>query len=236
MTGWRYLARFFIVVPPMPLLMIGTFVVVTAVAACVIVIDPSRAPRALTPILLLQLFGCSSGFDVPARRGHYDLLLTHGLTRRRIVVGHLVASAFPGLVSWLVVATVCYVTSSGDTRATLFRVGTVTALSLVSTVPWATTVRLPRFSGAIGWLLIVATVSLTVPGALTIDLARSVERRSDWLQTAGALLVYPPLLVGHALEGHDALLVAPALLFATLALAIAIWSINRRDIPLEAAQ
>lgn len=99
MSRWFYMFRFFAVVPPMPMLMIGAFGVVTAAIAVVIIFDPSRAPGALTPILLLQLFACSSGFDVPARRGHYDLLLTHAGSRRLVVLGHWVASACPGVVS-----------------------------------------------------------------------------------------------------------------------------------------
>ena len=75
MSRWLYMFRFFLVVPPMPLLMIGAFAVITVAIAAVVVLNPSRATGALTPILLLQLFACSSGFDVPARRGHYDLLL-----------------------------------------------------------------------------------------------------------------------------------------------------------------
>ena len=235
MTRWFYLARFFAVVPPMPLLMIGAFVVVTVAAAVVIVVDQSRAAGALTPVLLLQLFGNSSGFDVPARRGHYDLLLTHGDARRRIIVGHWAASAIPGVVSWLVLAAVYSATGDDGDGTALFSAGTVTAVSLVSTIPWATTARLPRFSGAIGWLLIVATLSLVAPGMLVVELSGS-ESWTAWLRTAWAVLVYPPLLVGQQLEGTDGFVILPALLFAIVALLIAFWSVNRRDIPLEAAQ
>ena len=181
MTRWLYLARFFAVVPPMPLLMIGAFVVVTVASVGVIVVEPTRTAGALTPVLLLQLFGTSSGFDVPARRGHYDLLLTHGDARRRIIVGHWAASALPGVTSWLVLGVVSCVTMSGDERSSLFTLGTLTAVSLVSTIPWATTVRLPRFSGAIGWLLIIATMSLIAPGMLALDESRS-GGLEPWLQ------------------------------------------------------
>src|SRR5678816_1999866 len=153
MTRWLYLARFFLVVPPMPLLMVGALLVATGVSAAVIVVEPSRTSGALTPILLLQLFACSSGFDVPARRGHYDLLLTHGEARRRVIVAHWGASAAPGLLCWLLIAAVRCAISNGSERTLLLNVGTVTAMILVSTIPWAITVRLPRFSGAIGWLL-----------------------------------------------------------------------------------
>ena len=232
MKRWMYLARFFVVVPPMPLLMIGAFVVMTVASAIVIVVDPSRATGALTPILLLQLFGASSGFDVPARRGHYDLLLTHGGPRRWIIVAHWMASALPGVASWLTLAVICGIAGRG--RVSLFSSGTLVAVGLVSTIPWATTVRLPRFAGAIAWLLIAATVSLVTPGILTLD-APSQEWRS-WAQSAWGSLVYPPLLVGKHLVGADALRVVPGLLFAALAFVIAFRSVNRRDIPLEAAQ
>ena len=235
MTRWLYLARFFAVVPPMPLLMIGAFVVVTAASAAVVVVEPTRTGGALTPVLLLQLFGTSSGFDVPARRGHYDLLLTHGEARRRIIIGHWAASALPGVTSWLLLGAVSVATTGGDERSSLFTLGTMTAVSLVSTIPWATTVRLPRFSGAIGWLLIISTMSLVAPGMLVLDEGRLVGLES-WLQTAWAVLVYPPLLVGRRLEGAEGLLVLPALIFAVAALTVAFVSVNRRDIPLEAAQ
>src|SRR6185503_16419617 len=235
MTRWLYLARFFLVVPPMPLLMVGGLFVATGVSAAVIVVEHSRASGALTPILLLQLFACSSGFDVPARRGHYDLLLTHGEARRGIIVAHWAASAFPGVLCWLALAIVDYTSNSGDSRAALFNRGTLSAVILVSTIPWATTVRLPRFSGAIGWLLIVAILSLAAPRLLARDMSASIVGWNEWLKASGAVLAYPPLLVGQDLGGRQTLVV-PGLLFAMSTLLIACWSINRRDIPLEAAQ
>src|SRR6188474_3842015 len=135
MTRWLYLARFFLVVPPMPLLMVGALIVATSVAAVVIVVEPSRVSGALTPILLLQLFACSSGFDLPARRGHYDLLLTHGEARGRVIVAHWIASALPGVLCWLLVAVVGYAVNRGDSRATLLNAGTLSAVMLVSTIP-----------------------------------------------------------------------------------------------------
>jgi hypothetical protein len=232
MTRWLYLARFFLVVPPMPLLM----VVATIISVGVIVVEPSRVSGVLTPILLLQLFACSSGFDVPARRGHYDLLLTHGETRRRVIVAHWAASALPGVLCCLLLAIVDYTAGGGESRGALLNGGTLSAVILVSTIPWATTVRLPRFSGAIGWLLIVATLSLVAPRMLAVDVSASIPGWNDWSKAAWAVLVYPPLLVGQSLGGAGTLIVVPGLLFALVALLVAFWSVNRRDIPLEAAQ
>ena len=236
MTRWLYLARFFLVVPPMPLLMVGALLVVTGVSAVVILVEPGRAAAALRPILLLQLFACSSGFDVPARRGHYDLLLTRGEPRRRVIVAHWAASALPGVLCWVLLAIVGYAVNSRGSRAALINAGTLAAVVLVSTIPWATTARLPRFSGAIGWLLILGMLSLVAPRMLAIDLSTSIEGWKEWLKVAWAVLVYPPLLVGQSLGGRETLIVVPGLLFAMVVLLVAFWSVNRRDIPLEAAQ
>ena len=235
MIRLAYLARFFVVVPPMPLLMLGTFAAVTAVAIVVILLDPSRAAGALTPILLLQLFACASGFEVPARRGHFDLLLTHGVPRRLIVVGHWCASAMPGLLAWLAAAAVAEVRGLGG-QPSLFSIGTSCAMLFVSTSPWAATARLPRFSGAIGWLLILAMVSLLMPPFRGLDLEGTGQSWQAWLTTAVTFLVFPPALVGQALSGRDALVVIPGAMLSTVTMIGAIWSIGRRDIPLEAAQ
>jgi hypothetical protein len=68
-----YLVRFFHVVPPVPTMMVGTFVSLTLAAALAIVNDPQCASGALIPVLVLQSLAASSGFSLPARRGHYDL-------------------------------------------------------------------------------------------------------------------------------------------------------------------
>ena len=235
MTRLAYLARFFVAVPPMPLLMLGAFAVVTLVAIVMILLDPTRAAGAMTPILLLQLFACASGFDVPARRGHFDLLLTHGIPRRLIVLGHWCASTLPGLASWLVTATAAQVMAR-DRVVSLFSVGTICAVLLVSTIPWATTTRLPRFSGAIGWLLILATLSLLMPPFAGLDVEGSGGSWERWATVSLAVLVYPPMLVGRAPGGRDALVLLPAAIGSAVTVAIALWSIGRRDIPLEAAQ
>ena len=246
MSRWLYVFRFFAVAPPMPLLMIGALVVVTSVAAIVIVVEPKTTARALTPVLLLQIFACSSGFDVPARRGHYDLLMTRGQTRLQIVTAHWAASALPGVTGWLVLAFVCATVGAEPSHVSLFSSGTVAAMALVSTIPWAVTLRLPRFAGAIGWLLVVTLAMLVVPDVLMTQISgdgSAVGRALPglpgllaWVQTAGAVLIYPPLLVGSDLSGAHALVVLPGIVFAAAALTVGFWSAIRRDIPLEAAQ
>jgi hypothetical protein len=236
MNRWLYMMRFFAVVPPMPLLMIGAFATVTVTIAAIVFFDPSRARDALTPILLLQVFACASGFDVPARRGHYDLLLTHTGSRRVVLFGHWLASSCPGVLCWLLLAGVCRIAAGPDAGGLLLSTGSAAAVCLVSTIPWATTTRLPRFSGAIGWLLIVATLALATPRVFSPGAEHSMEEWSAWMWTAGTVLLYPPLLVGRSLDAAEALMAVPALLVASGALSLALWSADRRDIPLEAAQ
>ena len=236
MSRWLYVVRFFAVAPPMPLLMIGAFVVVTSAAAIVMVVEPQTMARALTPVLLLQLFACSSGFDVPARRGHYDLLISRGQTRLQIVTAHWAASALPGIVSWLALAVLSRAAGDEPNHVSLFSGGTIVAMSLISTLPWAITVRLPRFAGAIGWLLLATLVMLVEPDVLTTSVASTGGGWQVWLETAGAILIYPPLLVGGDLSRSNGFVVLPGLLAAAAALTIGFWSTIRRDIPLEAAQ
>src|ERR1044071_2001279 len=96
--------RFFRVVPPVPSLMMTTFVVVTIASVVAIGIDPTHTRGTLNAVLLLQAFACSSGFAGHARRGYYDLLLTRGERRGIIATVHCVMSAVPGVASWVVVS------------------------------------------------------------------------------------------------------------------------------------
>src|SRR5687768_3803001 len=112
-----YLVRFFHIVSPMPPLMGVTFVVTTTVSDAGVAVDPDRVQQALTPLLMLQLFACSSGFLIPARRGHFDLLLTAGESRLRIAAVHWFMSVLPGLACWFVVG-LCEAVATRGAQAT----------------------------------------------------------------------------------------------------------------------
>ena len=73
---------------PSPRSIVWTFVVIVAVGVTGYRARPSRSAGAMVPVLLLQLFAASSGFEVPARRGHYDLLLTSGHHRIWMALVH----------------------------------------------------------------------------------------------------------------------------------------------------
>lgn len=233
MSELRYLLHFFRVVPPVSSMMTMTFVVMTTLAAGVIVGHPDRAAGALTPVLLLQLFATSSGFFVPARRGHYDLLLTRGGSRTLVALTHWATSAAPGVASWLVLAIVELVATAG-TRATLLASGTCLAVALLSTLPWALTVSLPRFSGGIGWLLVLVTTASTSTRPVIDWRGESMLAGSWW--PAWSLLIYPVAVVGQRLDTPQLAAAAPAFALAACAMASACRWIARADVPLEAAQ
>ena len=224
-----YAVRFFYIVTPIPPLIVPAFAVCVVAGAAVIVVSPDRAEGVLTPILLLQAFACSSGFDGPARRGFYDLILTKGERRPVIAAVQWCASAAPGLMAWLLIAAVDVVSGFPDKPGTLTS-GSVAALALVSTIPWALTVRLPRFAAAVGWLLLLAITALIAPGFQESTVSDS------YLASVVFATLYPPAMVGRELTGAWALIAAPALVAAACSMCAALAGIDRRGIPLEAAQ
>jgi hypothetical protein len=226
-----YPIRFFRVVAPLPPLIAWTFLVLVSTGALVIARDPTRAPGAMVPILLLQLFAASSGFEVPARRGHYDLLLTSGYGRLWMALVHWGMSISQGIAAWLVLIVIEQVASEGA-ESKLVASGTCAAVGLVSTLPWAITVRLPRFSGGIGWLLALA-ISASIWPALSMT---SSGDAMTLLASAWRFLVYPPILVGHALPPDEAIIAAPALVLACGSMVAACRWVSRASVPLEAAQ
>jgi hypothetical protein len=232
-SGILYLIRFFQVVSPLSGLVVWTFGALVAAAGFVVVVDPERTAGALAPLLVLQMFAASSGFALPARRGHYDLLLTRTGRRTSIALIHWLTSIAPGIASWLIVASVESL-ASGRASAALAS-GTCVAVVLVSTIPWAITVALPRFSGGIGWLLLltVAGVTFSPDGNEWLNVRGGSDR---WLTTAWASLVYPMSVVGRHLSSDDILTVAPALGLAMVTMVCACMWVQHESFPLEAAQ
>jgi len=224
--------RFFRAVPPVPPFMAGTFVVLVLIAGTAVIREPSRAAGALAPVLLLQMLAAASGFSTPARRGHYDLLLT-GEDRLLVALVHWLASVAPGLASWLALA--CVELAVAGTRGSLLTSGTLGAMAIVSTLPWALTVGLPRFSAGIGWLLILTTASRTFAIPMFEDWAVG-PTRADLASAAFQFLLNPSVGVGQSLTDGRWLAAVPAGLLAVTAMCVAVWWVSRADVPLEAAQ
>jgi hypothetical protein len=215
---WWTLLRFFRVMPPLPPLLVGCFAVVVVAFVLATPAGVAEPGSATVPILFVQLFAAASGFGAPARRGHFDLLFTRFQRRASIAAAHWVSSTAPGMAAWLCIVSLELSTGRPPVAATS---GTAAAMVLVSTLPWAITAALPRFSGAIGWLLALVTASV-IP---------SSRGAPAWLR----FLVYPGDVVGESVLATP-LDVAPALGVAAVAVIAAITWIERMDIPLEAGQ
>jgi len=229
MTSTVSLVRFFRIVPTVPPLTLYAFGAVVACALVTAAVDPSRTDRALVPLVVLQGFATSSSLLAPARRGYYDLLLTSGAGRLRVSGIHWLMSAAPGVASWIVVAASEFILTSG-TRHAAAASGTMVAMVIVSTISWAATISLPRFAGAIAWLLLALMTSTFVP-------AQGMTLLGDHqpLPVVVLPLVYPVAILGRDVTGQP-WMVVPALVVAVICMAAALVWILWKDIPLEAAQ
>lgn len=229
-----YPLRFFHVVAPVSRLTMATFVVLATAASVKVAIDPGSTAGALLPIFVLQVFAAASGFAIPARRGHYDLLLTRGDSRVRIALAQWMTTVAPGIAAWLAVSCVEAVATLGH-GAIARASGTVTTAFLVSTLPWAITVPLPRFSGAIGWLLVLVTAMSFAPSHASAVVWPGTEQSTDLISGLRALL-FPMSLIGRDVGVAFIVLAAPAVLIAVVAMTTAVIWIHRADFALEAAQ
>jgi hypothetical protein len=218
MANLRYVFRYFRVVPPNPALLTGAFAVITVVGMLSFALTADDGAAAAVPVVVLQAFGASTGFSAPARRGYFDLLLSRGEPRTRIALVQWLTAITPGITSWAMLAA-AYALIRGTAGSPLVTSGTMLALVMASTIPWAVTVALPRFSGAIGWLLLVSLGA--TGGVVWPDPVRDI--------------VFPINVVGERVD-HRVDVVMPALMLSTLSVAIALWWVHRTDIRLESAQ
>jgi hypothetical protein len=213
-----FLIRFFLVVPPVPALMMFGFAASVGCGGVALALRATDPHGALAPIFLLQTLAVSSGFAVPARRGHYDLLLTSGVTRLRIGVAHLLASALPGVTAWVILGGFEAATGWGAAPVVL-ATGTIAALGIVSVLSWAATVPLPRLTGGILWLLMfVAPIDHQI-----------------WPPSVRAV-VLPWTLVGRSVFTVGAVSAVVTTAVVGIALVLALWWICRTDVTLQVAR
>lgn len=218
MANLLYVLRYFRVVPPIPMLLTSSFAVVTLVGVLSIAFGGDGGASTALPVIVLQAFSASTGFSAPARRGYFDLLMARGEPRARIALAQWLTAITPGVLSWASLAGVQALLHR-TVGNQLLASGTLMALLMASTIPWAVTVGLPRFSGAIGWLLVVCIGA--VGGVVWPEPVRAV--------------VFPIHVLGESVGGRRSVLI-PALLLALLSMVIALWWVQRTDVRLEAAQ
>jgi hypothetical protein len=151
----RFAFRYFRVVRVVPPIFFGGFTLAIVLAGVQLIRDPSTAVFAMNPVLKLHLFAASSGFQLPARRGYYDLLLASSAARWQVVIAHCGASVVPGLVSWLCVALLEVAVSRGE-HAAAASAGTCMAFVAWSIIAWVVAVFSSRTAATIAWVVIVS--------------------------------------------------------------------------------
>jgi hypothetical protein len=226
--------RFFGIVPLHSTYMLLGLVALGVSGVAQLVIDPGRGTDAAVPVCLLQMFAVSSGFSVPARRGHFDAVLTGGSSRLGVALTHWLVSVAPGVAVWLTLG-VCEQALAPPGRGAVFSNGTIVAMVLISTLGWALSVPLPRLSGGVIWL-VVLFVALTASGDWRAALPAVAGHGASAWSLVGMSLVCPLLLVGTVLEPRELLTLLPVLGAALLIAAAAVVWIGRANICLEASQ
>ncbi|MEO8430219.1 MAG: hypothetical protein ABI592_01835 [Acidobacteriota bacterium] len=140
-------------------------------------------------LLLVQALAVSTGFESHASRGYYDPPLAL-CSRRRAAAAHFVASALPGVAAWIAIGIVETV-AGGGALALAFRPASLLALALVSTLPWAVSVRFGPFTGGVAWLILWGALFLTGRGFRLIPLFQGAEPQGTVLVRTAAGILLP---------------------------------------------
>jgi hypothetical protein len=208
-------ARFFALVGLHPSHALIVVSIVAAIGMVTVWLDAREIDSGLGMILFAQMYLASSGFAARARQGHFDPILTSGLSRTGIVACHWLISIAPGLVAWLAVVAVA-VFSASDAAVSALSGPRAGGLLIVSTLAWVAGFALPR--GAAGMLWMAMLVAL-------------VSQRTDLLasRSAAVLLMCPFLLLGNR-TGVSAEAVVVAVLVSVVALFLVWRTADRLDI------
>jgi hypothetical protein len=214
--------------PAAPLTVVfGVLAIGAATLECV---EGGASDWVLASIALVQLFASSTGFMRPATRGHYDPILL-GRSRVSAALGHFAVSASPGFAAWIACGA-SQAVAAGSAAVPAFLPAGWATIFLVSSVPWAASVRSAPFLGGALWLLV--SVSLVVSGRVLGPLGRLHAAAPTWaaehpLEALGLGLTVPVVI--PSLEWPPGILVAFGAA-AALALAGGVAIVARAEFPL----
>lgn len=235
MATWVLLFRYFRTVAPVPAPVSALTAMVFVICVALAVVVPETTATPLASLLVLQIFAASSGVVMPARRGYYDPLLSRGVGRAQLLSGQWLASTIGCVACWGGIAVLERGLSGPAAPDRALASGSLVALWLASSLPWAANVALPRSAAAIAWLVVLVAVLTTVPsGQAFLDGALARDAPSAW--GAVATLVYPMGLVGRPLTPAQWLTVTPGLTLSFAAPVAAFLWFARADLPLEVSQ
>jgi hypothetical protein len=227
-----FLVAFFRAAPPVTRPMVLCLWGTVGLGGVALAAGVAGGATVLTPLLVLQIFAASSGFGLAMRRGHYDLVLSRGVSLAGLMAAHWLASIAPGLTAWLAVAALERLLSPAGAEA--LTSGSVLAFLLASSLPWALTTPLPRFGAAIGWLVLLVTSLAVVPSG-QLQLVDALRGPRPTALGALAVVTYPMGLLGLDAARLPAGTVSPGLVCALGSMLGALAWHRRAEVPLETA-
>ena len=231
--------RYFHVVSPQPRYVPMGLALVVVLGGWLLRANPADVGAPFVPLLFLQMFASSSEFNGPASRGYFDALLVSGWSRPAVAASHWVAAVLPGVTAWAALG-LLELAMADPQQAIGFEPRSLVALLLVSTIPWALTLPLPRFSGGLLWTVLMLVLTMTRSGATFLRNAVAVTEGApagDLATVAAALAACPLLFLNPSATSASAsafVLVTEAAL-AVLAFAGGVAYVTWREYPMAQA-
>ena len=231
--------RYFHVVSPQPRFVPMGLALVVVLGGWLLRANPADVGAPFVPLLFLQMFASSSEFNAPASRGYFDALLVSGWSRPAVAASHWVAAVLPGVTAWAALGSL-ELAMADPQHAIGFEPRSLVALLLVSTIPWALTLPLPRFSGGLLWTVLMLVLIMTRSGTTFLGNAVAATEGAppgDLATVAAALAACPLLFLSSSAASVSAsafVLVTDAAL-AVLAFAGGVAYVARREYPMAQA-
>jgi len=198
--------------------------------------DDLRGPYIV--LLLCQSFSASTGYAPRARRGHFDQLLAGRSSRIRFALTHAAMSTALGIIVWLAISLLDALSAGGRFPLGLMP-RAVAALVYISALAWALSVPFSRYSAGVLWL--VSAVALAASGKLMTLRNSYVAASETWVgvwQSAGPVLLFPPLMVAEPSASSSVVIVLVVVVVA--AAVAALWAgmafVVRYSLSLEDAE
>jgi hypothetical protein len=171
-------------------------VILVVLGAWMTVTAPGELDSALGLVLFLQMFLASSGLLPPARRGHFDPVLTCATDRLRALTSHWFASILPGAVGWVVLAAIAGLVRSPSVWSAIAG-RRAAAFLIVSTLAWSAGFALTRGAAGALWM---AGLLATVLSRANLITPRPIGPAASWitvLHDAAVVTLCPFLLIGN---------------------------------------
>lgn len=172
---------------------------------------------ALASVVFLQMFAVATGFNAAASRGYYDPFLAASVSRRRLALSHWATSAMPGFACWFAIGLMEWLVYP-TAVPTACRPGPLLALTIVSTVSWAISLPLPRFTGGVLWMAAIVGLFASRVGLLRLREATVIGSASGLREVL--VSVFFTSLFPFALLDDWPVVKKPAVLFTLAGLSL----------------